>query len=268
MPKRLQDLDQTKAFADREEYERALDLAQLHLLLVHRHMRETGQRALILLEGRDAAGKGGAILRMVMRLDPHNYVVHPIGPPDPWDQGRQHLERFFPRLPRPRQLAIHDRSWYGRVLVERVEKLCPKGAWKRGYRELNELERWFTDDGMPVLKYLLYVSKKEQARRFQERRQDPFKTWKLSESDLRARKLWNAYEDAYEEMLDKTDTKHAPWKVIAADHKWHARVKIIENAARRLAKAFGVSLDLPDSWRRRLDQKDEAQAGRKGGRGT
>jgi polyphosphate kinase 2 (PPK2 family) len=258
MRKRLKDVDQTPAFADEDEYERALELAQLRLLLVQRHMRESGRRALILLEGRDAAGKGGTILRMVSKLDPHHYVVHPIGPPDPWDQGRHHLERFFPRLPRPGQLAIHDRTWYGRVLVERVEKLCAKPAWKRGYDELNELERWFTDDGTPVLKYLLYVSKAEQQRRFEERRTDPFKTWKLTPSDLRARELWGEYEAAYEDVLARTDTEHAPWKVVPADHKWHARVKVIDHAARRLAKAFELSLELPDSWRRRGDGKTKA----------
>lgn len=250
MAKRLRDVDQSSAFADEDEYEAALELAQLQMLLVQRHLHEHRQRALILLEGRDAAGKGGAILRMVQRLDPHHYAVHPIGPPEPWDQGHHYLERFFAKLPHPRSLAIHDRSWYGRVLVERVEKLCPKSAWKRAYDELGQLEKWLVDDDLPIVKFLLYVSKAEQLRRFEERRVNPFKTWKLSESDLRAREQWDEYEAAFEEMLERTDSKRAPWHVIGADHKWHARVEVIKTAARRIAKFFDISLELPKGWRR------------------
>jgi len=249
MPRRLERVVSTPAFADEHEYERELEQAQLRLLLVQRHLHATGRRAVILLEGRDASGKGGAILRMVQRLDPRGYAVHPIGPPEPWEAGRHHLERFFDRLPRPRTLAIHDRSWYGRVLVERVEKLCPEKAWKRAYSEINELEKWLVDDGVPVLKFMLHVSKKEQLRRFEERRDDPFKSWKLTRDDWRAREKWSEYGRAFEDMLAKTDTERAPWHVVAADRKWRARVEVVATAADVLSGIFGCACDLPRGWR-------------------
>jgi len=158
----------------------------------------------VIFEGNDAAGKGGVIRRMTQYLDPRGVVVHPIGKPNVVEAEEHYFQRFFQRLPKPGTIAVFDRSWYGRVLVERVEKIISPKTGQRAYGEILAVEKMLRDDGVLVLKYLLDVSRDEQEKRFEERKKNPLKSWKLTKEDLRNRKKWNLYHAAYRTMLRKT----------------------------------------------------------------
>jgi AMP-polyphosphate phosphotransferase len=221
---RLKHIDLSQELPDKASYEAALAEAQHRLLRLQQSYYHGGRRAVILLEGWDAAGKGGAIRRLTEKVDPRGIRVWPIGPPTEEEQTRHYLYRFWETLPTRGTWAILDRSWYGRVLVERVEKLCLKSAWKRAYGEINQLEKMLVDDGIIVIKLFLHISKKEQLRRFHERETNPYKRWKITKDDWRNRKQWSRYEDAIDDMFRETSTKIAPWIAIAAERKWFARV--------------------------------------------
>lgn len=193
------------------------------------------QRAIIAIEGFDASGKGGLIHRLTELLDPRGFAVHPIGPPEPEEQARHWLYRFWARLPKVGQIAIFDRTWYGRVLVERVENLTPPAAWKRAYSEIHEFERVLTDDGIDLVKIFLGVSKAEQMRRFEARLKDPYKQWKISTADTEARAQWKQYVTAADDALAKTSRKHQPWSLVAADDKDYARYEALRIVTHALA---------------------------------
>ncbi|HEX9306115.1 MAG TPA: hypothetical protein VF894_01415 [Anaeromyxobacter sp.] len=182
--------------ASKHVYERRLDELQRRILLIQQGVFLTRRRAIVAVEGFDAAGKGGVIRRLTEGVAPRGVKVVPIGPPSPDEQGRHWLWRFWRDLPLPGTITIFDRTWYGRVLVERVEGLAKKAEWMRAYREINEFERLLVDDGVDVVKVFLGISKAEQLRRFEERLRDPYQQWKLGESDVRARRKWNDYVEA------------------------------------------------------------------------
>ncbi len=232
----LSDIDLSKEMADKDAYEKALADAQLRLLRLQQEHYHGKRRAIIVFEGWDAAGKGGAIRRLSEKLDPRGVHVWAIGAPTPEEQGRHYLYRFWSKLPSPQTWAVFDRSWYGRVLVERVEKLCKPADWKRAYDEINEFEKMLVDDGAAVVKLFLHISKKEQLRRFEERLHNPYKRWKITKEDWRNRKKWNKYEEAIDDMFEKTTTKHAPWTPIAGERKWYARVTVCRAIAKALEK--------------------------------
>lgn len=144
-------------------------------------------------------------------------------------------------MPKPGRIAIFDRSWYGRVLVERVEKLAEKRAWRRAYQEINEFERMLTDDGVRIIKLFMHISPEEQLARFKERLHNPYKRWKLTEEDIRNRGRWHDYEKATEDMFDYTDTQQAPWHLISAEHKWFARVSVMETIVKALSKHVDIT---------------------------
>jgi polyphosphate kinase 2 (PPK2 family) len=221
---RLKEIDLSQKMPDKAAYEKAMADAQLRLLRLQQSYYLAGRRALIVFEGWDASGKGGAIRRLTEKIDPRGIHVWPIGAPTPDEQARHYLYRFWEKLPMKGTWAIFDRSWYGRVLVERVEKLCPKPAWKRAYAEINEFEKMLFDDGVVIVKLFLHISKKEQLKRFHEREHNPYKRWKITEDDWRNRKHWSRYEEAIDDTFQKTSTKFAPWRPIAAERKWFARV--------------------------------------------
>jgi polyphosphate kinase 2 (PPK2 family) len=227
-PPSLDKVDLSQEVPDKNTYEKALAEAQLQLLRLQQHYYHGRRRAIILFEGWDAAGKGGAIRRLTEKIDPRGIHVWPIGPPTTDEQSRHYLYRFWEKLPTPGTWAILDRSWYGRVLVERVEKLTPKHAWKRAYGEINELEQMLVDDGVSVVKIFLHISKREQLRRFHERESNPYKRWKITPDDWRNRKRWSDYEEAINDMFRKTSTKIAPWRVIAGERKWFARLAVCQ----------------------------------------
>jgi polyphosphate kinase 2 (PPK2 family) len=234
---RLDDLDQSKSL-EQEEYKRLLKKSQLELLNAQLVLREKKKSVVIVVEGPDAAGKGGAIKRVTERLDPRLVRVYSVVKPTPEEYQHHYLWRFWTKLPPYGQLAIFDRSWYGRVLVERVEKFCTEVEWKRAFREINEFERQLADDGAIILKFYLQVTKDEQLARFKRREADPYKHWKISDEDWRNRDHWNQHNEAAEEMFERTSTEEAPWIVVPANYKWYARVKVVKSVAERLTRVL------------------------------
>ncbi len=250
---RLAKLDQSERFGSKEAYEQRLKDAQTAILRVQEAYYHEKRRAILVFEGWDAAGKGGAIRRLTERLDPRGCKVWPIAAPKPEEQGRHYLFRFWQRLPEPGTIAVFDRSWYGRVLVERVEGFARKREWKRAYREINEFEQMLAEDGVRIVKLFLHITDAEQLKRFIERLRNPYKRWKLGPEDLRNRARRNDYEDAIEDMFAHTSTDHAPWHAIAGNHKWQARVHVIETVVDALS--VGVAVTPPP-----LDPQVQAQA--------
>ena len=193
-----------------------------------------GRRAIVMFEGWDAAGKGGAIQRLTARWDPRYYEVHPIGAPSAEEKGRHFLWRFWTRLPMDRNIAVFDRSWYGRVLVERVEKFASESDWKRGYDEINEFEAQQADSGTTIVKIFLHITQATQDKRLKERLEDPWKRWKTGLDDYRNRARRDDYLDAMHDMFKRTDTRWAPWTVIDGNDKKAARIAALTAIADRL----------------------------------
>jgi polyphosphate kinase 2 (PPK2 family) len=230
---RLDDVDLSLRLSKAESEKRLAGLQQrllalrLRLAGLHGDGR-LGPPVCVLFEGWDASGKGGAIKRLVAPLDPRHVNVAQFAEPTP-DAKRHHfLWRFGPALPGWGGFAVLDRSWYGRVLVERVEQLIDRPAWERAYEEILEFERMLVEEGMVLVKFWLHISSKEQLRRFEQRRDDPLKSWKLSDDDWRNRGLRKSYKEAAEEMFERTDSEHARWWIVPADSKHYARVQVIE----------------------------------------
>ncbi len=216
------------------EYQRELTPLQNKIHLLGFQVYEQKRPVVVLFEGWDAAGKGGAIKRLTEKLDPRGYVVWPIAAPQGEDKERHYLYRFWRRLPEQGQIAIFDRSWYGRVLVERVEGFCPEADWKRAFTEINQFERQMTDFGTIVFKFWLHTSAAEQLKRFKEREKSGYKSWKLTDEDWRNRAKREDYEGAVEEMLLKTSTHTAPWTIVEANDKYHARIKVLKTVMTKL----------------------------------
>jgi polyphosphate kinase 2 (PPK2 family) len=225
---------------DEETYEHKLKKLQHRLLDLQVHHLRNGGRAIIGVDGWDAAGKGGLIQRMVYGLEPRSTHVQRIGAPSGYEQGRHYLWRFWMRLPAPGNWAIFDRTWYGRVLVERIEGYCSKEAWQRAYREINEFERMLVDDGVRIVKLLVHVSEAEQRRRMIKRLENPHKRYKIGPEDFRNIGKRAQYLEAYDDMLEKTDTRHAPWHVIASDDKRHARLEGLRVAVDTLSEGVEI----------------------------
>jgi len=219
-----------------EDYKKQLKEYQLKLLEKQLILKERKSKVIIVMEGPDAAGKGGALKRLVERLDPRLVRVYSIIKPTPEEHQHHYMWRFWNKLPPYGQIGIFDRSWYGRVLVERVEGFATEVEWKRAYREINEFERLLTDDGNIVIKLYLHISKEEQLDRFRRREADPYKHWKINEEDWRNRKKWQEHNQAAEDMFELTSTGHSPWVIIPANYKWYARVKVAKTVCQRVAE--------------------------------
>jgi polyphosphate kinase 2 (PPK2 family) len=228
--------------------DKLLKVWQFELLTLQQGAWRAGLRAIVNFEGMDAAGKGGSIRRLVEPMDPRGYKVYRIGAPEKWEQERHYLYRFWTKVPPPGELAVFDRSWYGRVLVERVEQLVPEKAWRRAYEEINEFERTLVDDGVVLLKFWFHIDADEQLKRFEDRLADPFKAWKMTDEDWRNRGKWDDYVSAAEEMFKHTDNKVAPWTLIPANNKHHARITCLQTLCRALRKgAKEMGLKCPKS---------------------
>ncbi len=225
---------------------------QLRLQRIQQAYLFTGDSAVIVFEGWDAAGKGGAIRRMSAVLDPRGFKVWPIAAPRAFEKERHYLFRFWERLPPQGAIAVFDRSWYGRVLVERVEAIAAEHEWRRAYGEINEFERFLLDHGTRVVKLFLHITEDEQLRRFEERLRNPLKRWKLSYEDFRNRRHWRDYERAIEDMVERTSTRGAPWHVIPANDKKHARLACLRAITEVLAA--GVDLRPPPLDERAVDE--------------
>jgi len=235
----LESLDLDGSKLSEEQYEAELLDLQAKIYGYGRRVYEEKKTVVLVFEGSDAAGKGGAIKRITTKLDPRGYIAHSIAAPEGEDRSHNYLYRFWRRLPAPGRICIFDRSWYGRVLVERVEKFCAEPEWKRAYREINEFERQLVRHGYIMCKFWVQISKDEQLRRFQERGSDPMRAWKLTDEDWRNREKWDVYQEAVEDMLIKTSTRTAPWTIVEGNDKYFARVKVLKTVVDALKKGFG-----------------------------
>ena len=219
---------------DEETYERKLAKLQRKLsdMSDQKAFSKTGM--ILVFQGNDAAGKGGAIRRVIQPLDPRIYKVYPIGAPTDEELARPYLWRFWRRMPRRGQIAIFDRSWYERVLVERVEGYARHEAWSRAYEEINEFERELTDFGFSICKFWLGISADEQLRRFKAREETAHKMHKITDDDWRNRLKWDKYAIAAADMVERTNTDHAPWTLVSSEDKRHARIEVLKTICREL----------------------------------
>jgi AMP-polyphosphate phosphotransferase len=242
----LETIDLSKSLT-REEYVESLTRYQLQLRTLGYQLYAHKRLVVVVYEGWDAAGKGGNIKRVTERLDPRGYEVIPIAAPQGEDRTHHYLWRFWRRLQAPdeKQILIFDRSWYGRVMVERVEGFCTEAEWKRACREINEFERQLVDFGVILVKFWIHISQDEQLRRFEERKTIAYKAWKLTDEDWRNRGKWEDYEAAVEDMLLKTSTRTAPWTIVEGNDKWFARVKTLRTLVEVLSKELDSRPDEP-----------------------
>ena len=238
---RLDDVDLSFRVPADDAYHRRLKELQLELLQAQCILRDApdsgGPRPslCIVFEGMDAAGKGGAIRRLTGRLDPRGFRVHPTGPPTPEESAHHWMWRFGSNMPARGGITIFDRSWYGRVLVERVEGFAKPKEWRRAYEEIEDFERSYAKAGTILVKFWLQISRKEQLRRFHERERDPFKEYKIGPDDWRNRRKWKRYEQAADEMFAATHGKHAPWTLVSGEDKQHARLTVLQTVVDRLS---------------------------------
>ncbi|MCR4688423.1 MAG: polyphosphate:AMP phosphotransferase [Saccharofermentans sp.] len=233
----LKDVDLKDKTLTDEEYDKRLDELQDELKMLHYKLYKRKIPVVIAYEGWDAAGKGGNIKRITGALDPRGFEVHPIASPEPHEKARHFLWRFWTRLPKTGHIAIFDRTWYGRVMVERIEGFCSENDWQRAYNEINEFERELTDWGCVVIKFWVQIDKKTQLKRFKERQNTPEKQWKITDEDWRNREKWDQYEEAIDEMIQKTSTEEAPWYILESVDKKYARIKALEITVERLKEA-------------------------------
>lgn len=229
----LEKIDLSKTLT-REEYKQGLIKYQVRLGQLGYQVYVQKRPVIIVYEGWDAGGKGGNIKRVTEALDPRGYVVHPIAAPAGEDKTHHYLWRFWRRLPEKGQIAIFDRSWYGRVMVERIEGFCTEEEWKRAFREINQFERKLVDFGSILIKFWIHIGQDEQLARFEARKDTAYKSWKLTDEDWRNRDKWNLYQEAVEDMLLKTSTITAPWTIVEGNSKYYARVKALKTVVETL----------------------------------
>lgn len=225
------DLDKTLT---REEYKRKKKDLQKRLITLHNKMYLKRVPVILAFEGWDAGGKGGAIKRLTQAMDPRGYEVVPVAAPNDIEKAHHYLWRFWEKIPKAGHMAIFDRTWYGRVLVERIEGFASEKEWSRAYSEINNMEEQFTNAGYIVLKFWMHIDKEEQERRFHERENTPAKQWKITDEDWRNRAKWDEYEKAVDEMIVRTSTEDAPWIVVEANSKYYARIKVLETVVAAL----------------------------------
>jgi len=226
---------------DKKTYIRKLKKWQKRMLEVQQAYYHQKRRAIVVFEGWDASGKGGSIRRITEKLDPRGFQVHPISAPSHTEQSKHYLQRFQTKLPPAGNIAIFDRSWYGRVLVERIEQFASIVEWQRAYQEINEFERMLSDDGARIIKIFMHITPQEQLKRFTERLNNPIKHWKLTTEDIRNRARWDDYAQATDDMFLHTHTKSAPWHVIASNHKWFARIETLKTLVKQLSEGVDIS---------------------------
>ena len=233
----LAGIDLNKTISDDEYRKKKKDL-QKRLAILHNQMYLKRVPVVLAFEGWDAGGKGGAIKRITQAIDPRGYEVVPTASPNDIEKAHHYLWRFWERFPKDGHMTIFDRTWYGRVMVERIEGFATEEEWKRAYAEINNMEAQLIKNGTVVLKFWLHIDKDEQAARFQSRQGTPEKQWKITDEDWRNREKWDEYEKAVDEMIVRTSTKGAPWHVIEANDKRYARVKVLEIVVEALEKAL------------------------------
>lgn len=223
----LEGVDLNKSIS-KEEYKERLKKDQEKLFKLHNRIYQERIPLILAFEGWDAGGKGGAIKRVTEKLDPRGYQVFPTASPNDIERKHHYLWRFWKNMPKNGHIAIFDRTWYGRVMVERIEGFCSEDEWARAYNEINDMEKHLVNEGAIICKFWLHIDKDEQERRFKERQDNPEKQWKITEEDWRNRERWDDYMVVVDGMLLKTSTTYAPWNVIEANSKYYARLRVIE----------------------------------------
>ena len=231
----LKKVDLTKKL-DRETYEKKLDELQKKLTLLHSEIYAKRIPVVLAFEGWDAGGKGGAIKRLTRALDPRGYTVNPTSSPNDIERAHHYLWRFWTKMPKDGHIAIFDRTWYGRVMVERIEGFCTTQEWQRAFKEMNQMEQQLVNHGAIVIKFWMHIDKEEQERRFKERQENPDKQWKITDEDWRNREKWELYEQAVDEMMVRTSTVNAPWVIVEGNDKLYARIKVLETVVDALEK--------------------------------
>ncbi|MDR3229965.1 MAG: polyphosphate:AMP phosphotransferase [Synergistaceae bacterium] len=226
-PTRLDEIDLSVSIP-RERYKKELPKLQDRLRDIQYILYRERIPAVVAFEGWDAAGKGGAIKRLTERLDPRGYEVHPIAAPNDIERAHYHLWRFWSAFPKAGHIAVFDRTWYGRVLVERIEGFCTPDEWRRAYSEINDMEAQWSRYGAIIVKFWMQIGPDEQLKRFEDRKDDPEKQWKITDEDWRNREKWPQYREAVEEMILRTSTHCAPWTVVEAENKEYARIKVLK----------------------------------------
>ena len=220
----------------KEEYKEKLKKLQKRMEILHGELYRRRIPVVLGFEGWDAGGKGGAIKRLTEKMDSRGYVVNPTASPNDIEKAHHYLWRFWRAMPKDGHVAIFDRTWYGRVMVERIEGFCTKQEWQRAYKEMNDMEKDLADSGAIVMKFWMQIDKDEQERRFKARQENPEKQWKITDEDWRNREKWDQYEDAVNEMLLRTSTEYAPWVVVEGNCKYYARVKVLETVVDAIEK--------------------------------
>lgn len=227
MPK-LSEISLEEKTISEEEYQAQRKELQAQLRDLHNRLYRKQVPVIICYEGWDAAGKGGNIKRITEALDPRGFEVQPIASPEPHEKARHYLWRFWNRLPKTGHITIFDRTWYGRVMVERLEGFCTENDWQRAYNEMNEFEKDLYDWGAVIIKFWVQIDKDTQLERFTARQNTPEKQWKITDEDWRNREKWDLYEKAVDEMLVHTSTTYAPWIIVEGNNKYYARVKVLK----------------------------------------
>ena len=229
----------------REEYKRTLPWLQRRLYDLEKACWDEGASTIVVFEGWDAAGKGTTISTITQRLDARGFKLYPIVLPRTYEQQRPWLWRFWLKAPNRGEMVIFDRSWYGRVLGERVEGAVSEKVWRDAFRDIVEFERMLADDGTTILKFFLHISKKEQKKRFRSIEADPLESWRVSEDDWARHKKYDEYLVAAEEMLELTESEYAPWTIVEATSKWHARRKVMDTLIGAMEKRLGSKAPPP-----------------------
>lgn len=235
----LSKIDLTKSL-EQQDYKEELERLQKRLRLLHNDIYRMRIPVVLAFEGWDAAGKGGVIKRLTSALDPRGYAVYPTASPNDIEKMHHYLWRFWNNVPKAGHISIFDRTWYGRVMVERIEGFCSEIEWKRAYQEINEMEEHLANSGAAILKFWMHIDKEEQKRRFQERMDNPEKQWKITEEDWRNREKWDLYEEAVDEMLIRTSTSYAPWVIVEGNSKYYARIKVLKTVVKTLEEAINL----------------------------
>ncbi|HEY3424762.1 MAG TPA: phosphate--AMP phosphotransferase [Negativicutes bacterium] len=231
----LSEVDLTKTLAE-DEYQEKLKKHQDKIRELEYVIYSKRLPVIIAFEGWDAAGKGGAIRRLTQNMDPRGYTVVPVASPTEEEKNHHYLWRFWKTVPKAGHIALFDRSWYGRVLVERVEGFCLETDWRRAYKEINEMEEQWVNYGAVLVKFWMHIDQDEQQKRFEERLANPDKHWKITEEDWRNREKWSDYETAVDEMFFRTSTTYAPWNIVEANSKYYARIKVLETVIAAVSK--------------------------------
>lgn len=234
-PSALGGVDLTKSLT-KEQYKKQLKTLQKRLSELHNEVYKRRIPVILAFEGWDAGGKGGAIKRLTQAMDPRGYEVNPVSSPNDIEKSQHYLWRFWTKLPKAGHVGIFDRTWYGRVMVERLEGFCAEDEWRRAYNEMNKMEESWANGGAIVLKFWMQIDKDEQERRFTDRQQNPDKQWKITDEDWRNRAKWDQYEVTVDEMLLRTSTTYAPWIIVEANSKYYARIKVLRTVIDAIEK--------------------------------